>query len=643
MIFHEKYEQYNVQRNVLMKLLLLICTVVMFVDTNFVDALPKISLDKLSDNHPRLLFSNSDFASIRKTIAADEYLKKQLGVSIASGELLMDEAPDTYKLSGQEHTLLDVSRDMEGRILLLAGLYQLTGDSKFAQRATKEMLSAASFPDWYPTHFLDTAEMTTALGVGYDWLYATLSPTDRLIIHDAIVNKGITPWLSLQEAHAFHNDHNNWVQVCYGSEAIGALAIADRSSPDDLARARQVLDYAQPAMSRIMQLFAPDGGFEEGPVYWNYATTYNVLYIAALETSFGTDFGMSEEPGFSQTANYRIQSIGPIFDYANFGDAEPEAFPAPEMYWFAKRFQNPGFAAQERLLSAALSGHMSDQSYRESSRFAMLGLLWEALLPASFKTPSPPPFLGSFRRVAQAYMRSGWNDQEAWFVGFKGGDAHASHGHLDLGSFVLDAFGYRWAADLGKDNYGLPGYFKQQRWSYYRMSTEGHNTLTVEGQNEDLDAKAPLLQTGTTADSFFSVANLDQAYKGRLQLWKRGIQLIDRRSVLVQDDVTPAIPVDIVWNFHTAAAIYIASDGRSATLVQNGATLEARILSPANVRFDIVGTQAPPPQATNNGISNLIICLPKQASSTEIAVLFTGGGNTLSPKLMPLTAWRTAP
>ena len=69
--------------------------------------------------------------------------------------------------------------------------------------------------------------------------------------------------------------------------------------------------------------------------------------------------------------------------------------------------------------------------------------------------------------------------------------------HLDLGSFVFDNFGQRWAIDLGADNYGLPGYFTSpKRWSYYRLGTEGHNTITINGENEGLDAKAPLSLVG---------------------------------------------------------------------------------------------------------------------------------------------------
>ncbi|WP_260704071.1 hypothetical protein [Edaphobacter flagellatus] len=82
--------------------------------------------------------------------------------------------PLEYTIAGPEHTLLATARAVEDRIFTLAGLYRITGDKRFAERARQEMLASANFPDWYPKHFLDTAEMTAALGVGYDWLYSFL-------------------------------------------------------------------------------------------------------------------------------------------------------------------------------------------------------------------------------------------------------------------------------------------------------------------------------------------------------------------------------------------------------------------------------------------------------------------------------------
>lgn len=56
----------------------------------------------------------------------------------------------------------------------------------------------------------------------------------------------------------------------------------------------------------------------------------------------------------------------------------------------------------------------------------------------------------------QAVLRSSWNDKRATYVGIKAGSANNGHGHMDIGSFILEANGVRWAVDLGRDGYTLP-------------------------------------------------------------------------------------------------------------------------------------------------------------------------------------------
>ncbi|MGH7945950.1 MAG: hypothetical protein ACREH8_23950 [Opitutaceae bacterium] len=48
-------------------------------------------------------------------------------------------------------------------------------------------------------------------------------------------------------------------------------------------------------------------------------------------------------------------------------------------------------------------------------------------------------------------------------VGFKAGRNTVNHAHLDLGTFTFDAGGVRWAGDLGRDDYNLPGYWRIQK------------------------------------------------------------------------------------------------------------------------------------------------------------------------------------
>jgi hypothetical protein len=58
----------------------------------------------------------------------------------------------------------------------------------------------------------------------------------------------------------------------------------------------------------------------------------------------------------------------------------------------------------------------------------------------------PAELDGYDRFVETSMMRSDWLDPNASFVGFKAGDNAANHSHLDIGSFVYDALGIRWAA-----------------------------------------------------------------------------------------------------------------------------------------------------------------------------------------------------
>ena len=138
------------------------------------------SLSTLRPGHPRLLVLDEQLAAVSEMIKTDPQARRICQQLQGEAEKILTEPPLAYEIGGAEHTLLDVSRKVENRVWLLAGLYRLNGDQRFAARARDEMLAAAQFPDWYPKHFLDTAEMTAALGLGYDWLFDYLTPAERL-------------------------------------------------------------------------------------------------------------------------------------------------------------------------------------------------------------------------------------------------------------------------------------------------------------------------------------------------------------------------------------------------------------------------------------------------------------------------------
>jgi len=612
-------------------------------------------LSTLRSGHPRLIFLDSDIPAIKANIASDPFATATFAELKSECDKMLTQPVKPYVIKGSESNLLDTARDVEHIVLSLSGLYRITGERKYADRAIQEMLSAAAFPDWYPKHFLDTAELTAALGLGYDWLYPILSAQQRETIHKAIVTHGLDPWLEITQPVSATNPKgpkfhmtNNWVQVCVGGETVGALALADKEP----ARARTIISASQNQMRDIMKLFAPDGGFEEGPTYWGYATSYNVLYLAALDSAIGNDFGLSQMPGFAETGSYRLQALGPTYKPANFGDAHDDVFRAPQMFWMATKFHKPEYALGERRIDEAFP-HIEHHNAGEAQRFLIFALVFYR--PPT--TASDPETVQSFARIDQAFLRSAWTsadgkpDLDAWFVAFKGGSAKASHGHLDLGSFVLDALGERWAIDLGPESYGVPGYFGKQRFTYFRTRNESHNTLTVDSANEDLDAYARLTVVGhttpvppNTATRKFAIMDLQSAYKDKLKNWQRGVEILNSNSALVQDEIVPHGDADIVWNLFTHAQIELGPN-QDAVLLLNGKMLHLRILSPAGAQFEErpIPTLAPP-ETTLTGVSNLSIHLPKISEPATLTVLFSAGEHisiapSPRPPIVPLAQW----
>ena len=245
----------------------------------------------------------------------------------------------------------------------------------------------------------------------------------------------------------------------------------------------------------------------------------------------------------------------------------PRAGDAPMLFWLARRYDDPALAVAARdAASRPLLG-------------ARPALVRRARHPRRHRRParSTP---ATRRRSLPSSARPG-TTRTPLYVGFKGGDNAANHAHLDLGTFVLDALGQRWAVDLGPDDYDLPGYFGAERWTYERLKTSGQNTLLLDGANQDPKAIGPAdgvpLQRGRRLRHRRSDGRLRRA-SGATRV-QRGVSLRDEPLAGADPgrgrDVAA---VELTWTMHTQAAVEV--QGGPGLLSQGGAVLEARLLTP---------------------------------------------------------------
>jgi hypothetical protein len=574
--------------------------------------LPDRSLfTSLRQAHPRLVLLPGEEDRIRQLIQADPVAQKYFARLRADGERILAQPLPQRVLIGREPSymyMLLTSREVLDRVYTLGLLYRLNRERRWAERAIGELLNAARFVDWNPAHWLDTAEMFHAQAIGYDWLYDAFTPEQRSEIEQVVLLRGFEEAEKAYAANLWWTKNPfNWNNVCNGGVIAGALGFAELA-PD---RAERLVRRAIEGLPYALANFAPDGAWAEGPGYWGYAMRYTQTALSCLDTALDSDFGLGELPGLAEAGWFRLHATGPFGWFFNFADASLEAPFEPTLFWLGRRYQNPAFTL------AALD---SDCAVTDDAPFGAAARSLIFYQPVSGAAQAAP--LDAFyKKTNLVFMRSAWHDPQAFFVGFKGGDNQANHSHCDLGEFVFDALGERWAVELGRDEYTLLGYWETagRRWSYPRLATAGHNTLLLDGQNQDHTAEAPVIAFASTPAGAYAAADLTAGYAGcGATRVTRRIELGDgRRALSVQDQVEASRPVQVTWQMYTHAEVELKGD--IALLRQNGKQMRVDLLAPAGAAFAVEEMHLDPPQLPLENTRRLRVILPP-AHSAEIHV-----------------------
>jgi hypothetical protein len=581
------------------------------------------ALSSLNPKHPRLFLSHQRLDMLQRGTPEDPFLAALTRSLLREADSLLDAQPTEFRIVGPR--MLERSQEVLRRVATLALAFRAGGRREYLNRAKTELFAAAAFPHWNPDHFLDTAELCTAFAIGYDWLYSDLSDGDRQQIRGALIEKGLKPGAAQQGTPAWWvSVRHNWNTVCNGGLAIGALAVADEQP--ELAAG--IFDAALANLPLALDGFGPDGAWEAGPHYWEYTAWYSVLIMDAMLTALGTDLDLSSRPGFDRAGLFPLHCTGPSGEYFNYADSAPASTAKPALSWLGKRFHLPNCIAENhRLLRLRPEAtHPFD-------------LVWYQPFPEELPMLPAAAFFG---RSEVVFMRSAWNDPQAVFAGLKAGSGQADHGHLDLGSFVVDASGIRWAADLGADDYDLPGYWESspqgRRWNYYRLNNWSHNTLVLNGHLQNPVAVTAISRLRPSGPSPFAIADLSAAYSRDVEALQRGVALVDGCGVLIQDEIAwHANSGDRVVRWQLLTDTEITLKGPEAALTKNGQLLHARILWPGGASFTAVSAYQEPPQNPNRGFRQLVLEHSESAAETRIAVLLSP--NPMQVVVRPLSLW----
>lgn len=626
------------------------------------------TVTSLRTDRPLLIAPAYKWDALPTLIQNDPYLQAWNDTIFFNATDYFNKDPVVYFMDGPSG-ILDNAREVKERVKAFAYVYRLTNDTKWVDRTWLELQNAAgnttnpfgnATDRWNSAHFLDTAEFSAAYGIAYDWLYDMWSDDQKSQIMFTLLEYGLKPGVQAYTDPTVYtgwwktNTTGNWNCVCNAGLTIASLAILN---DDTTGTASQLLGLTiDNAKQNCAFAVTDDGSWTETANYWYFGTTAHAEMAASLITATGSDYGLLDvNPSFALTGNFHMYVYGPtsLFDY---GDHGPNKFSttANAMFLYATHYNKPEYALFQR--------------DRPDAAEPWSMFWYDPTVSGAYWNGKALDYFFDNELSQWASMRSSWTDETGLFVAMKAGklQGRQTHNDLDIGDFVLDAQGTRWAGEFGSGDYRSPDYFTSDaqnatRWTYYRKMTEGQNTILIGQQNQIVTANPTIVgsgSSGTTQGSStvldlasdstaFWVVDMTSAY-GQATSVKRGVRLLNgRRQVLIQDEITASASIE--WRMQTNATIDVDSSGTTATLNRDGKTMKVYILSPTTgatfttsdaVRFPTDPTP-PVPDQDNTPVKVLIISL--EAGTYNLQVLFNpqweGFSDFVTPKSVDLSNW----
>jgi hypothetical protein len=220
---------------------------------------------------------------------------------------------------------------------------------------------------------------------------------------------------------------------------------------------------------------------------------------------------------------------------------------------------------------------------------------------------------------------------------------------MDIGSFVIDAQGERWAMDFGMQDYnsletkGVDLWNRNQnsqRWEVFRLNNLAHNTLSFDGQLMNAKGYAKIDSWSDSKSDMMAVTDLSDMYEGQVASVKRGISIRDERWIIVRDEVrTGDKPAKMRWNLLTSATVKVI-DGKTVEFTQNGKKMLLLFETRSNIEIKTWPTtpthdyDAPNPNTQFVGFE---VTIPSDSAESFNAIF---SPSTEVPKVKPIASWK---
>ncbi|HND63045.1 MAG TPA: heparinase II/III family protein, partial [Opitutaceae bacterium] len=456
-----------------------------------------------------LLFDAADLPRIRANLRDPRFSNLWREMSTMDQATTVDVAAETAFLEKEMRFTNHGSHMVRARAALERAAFQYvtTGDAAQLGLARLALRKVCEFPKW--DYFLEggrdviglqrAPEATIAVACALDWLGDALTPAEVALAEQGLAEKGapacyrtlygmkypdrVRGWtLDPEDEFPFKFDLGRWPLILNSTNLktvpIAGLGLAACWLHGRHPLAAQWLALARSSARAFVEMFHPDGSYDEGPMYWSYTASHLAFFAEVLYRTLGVDDrSLFNYPGTMRYAlvmsmptagapivppeSQRKPSVPyavlePANDIVNFGDAgvNLDTSLAP---WVARVHRDP------------LSQHLARQVGVIKSHW---GAIWyDPALPEA----APGPELLDVRLDNDwVISRTGWTAADGVLAFRSGGPGN--HEHADRNSLIFKVHGERLLHDPLRAGYSP----KIERWKL--RQTSAHNAVLVDGK-----------------------------------------------------------------------------------------------------------------------------------------------------------------
>ncbi len=452
-------------------------------------------------------------------------------------------------------------------------VYKLGGDPEIGAEAKRRVLY---YFGWDPhgtssTLYNDEPAMSVMRNGcrAYDWTYELYTPEERAKIEACIVERA----RQIHQVLVKRKFHVNPANSHLGRQ-IGFLAEACCAIMPEHPEMREWYDYVMNVYRTVYPAWSRgDGGWNEGPHYWEWYMDFGLDSLTAVKLATGDDI-IASKPFFRLTPWYFIYQCPPGSPIAPFGDggqANPwtsgsiRSFAVllndPELLWFAKQYRRSGIGGvrdlvldpkDAGLVARAPKDLPGTRCFKEEGLVMSHSCLTNAAENVAFYFRSTP--YGS-----------------------------VSHGHQDQNAFAIAAYGEPLALPSGYYNFW--GSLHHFGWT---QQTKAKCAITFDGgkgQSRGAAFKGRIAHFEERDGVVSFTGDASAAYGPEITRARRDVVRLGADLFLIRDDLAALEPHRFEFNLHAKDDFEMDEAARVVTVRRPRAVLAARFLSPGKLSF----------------------------------------------------------